>query len=65
MAYMMYKELERLLMGNNMKTSVEKAIEQINKIYEIIIPGDDGSQSIFRPHNNTLQQKIIEIIGSS
>jgi transposase len=65
MAYMMYKELERLLMGNNLKTSVEKAIEQINKIYEIIIPGDDGSQSTFRPHNNPLQQKIIEIISSS
>ena len=65
MAYLMYKELERLLMGNNLKTSVEKAIEQINKIYEIIIPGDDGSQSTFRPHNNPLQQKIIEIISSS
>jgi len=65
MAYLMYKELERLLMSNNQKTSVEKAIEQINKIYEILIPGDNGSQSTFRPHNNPLQQKIIEIISSS
>lgn len=63
MAYLMYKELERLIMGNNLQTSVEKAIEQINKIYEIIIPGDDGSQSTFRPHNNQLQQKIIELVG--
>jgi hypothetical protein len=63
MAYLMYKELERLLRGNNLKTSVDKAIEQINKIYEIIIPGDDGSQSIFRPHNNPIQQKLIEIIS--
>ena len=30
MAYLMYKELERLLMGSNLKTSVEKAIEQVN-----------------------------------
>ena len=65
MAYLMYKELERLLVGNNLKTSVEKAIEQINKIYEIIIPGDDGNKSTFRPHNNPLQQQIIEIISTS
>jgi len=65
MAYMMYKDLERLLVINNLNTSVERAIEQINKIYEIIIPGDDGSQSSFRPHNNILQQKIIEIVRSS
>lgn len=64
-SYLMYKELERLIMGNNLKTSVEKVIEQINKIYEIIIPGDDGSKSTFRPHNNPLQQKIIEIISLS
>ena len=65
MAYLMYKELERLLHVNNLKTSVEKAIEQINKIFEIIIPGDDGSQSSFRPHNNPLQQRIIVLISSS
>ena len=64
MAYLMYKELERLIMDNNLKTSVEKAIEQVNKIYEIIIPGDDGNHSTFRPHNNHLQQKIMEIITS-
>ena len=49
MAYLMYKELERLLIGSNLKTSVEKAIEQVNKIYEIIIPGDDGSHSTGSP----------------
>jgi hypothetical protein len=65
MAYLMYKELERLLMGSNLRTLVEKAIEQVNKIYEIIIPGDDGSHLTFRPHNNPIQQKIIEIISSS
>lgn len=64
MAYLMYKELERLIMGNNLQISVEKAIEQINKIYEIIIPEDDGSQSTFRPHNNHLQQVIIELVSS-
>lgn len=65
MAYLMYKELDRLLMEKNLKTSVEKAIEQINKIYEIIIPCDDGNLSTFRPHNNPLQQKIIEMISSA
>lgn len=65
MAYLMYKELERLLLESNLKLSVEKSIEQINKIYEIMIPGDDGSQSTFRPLNNPLQQKIMEIISQS
>jgi len=62
MSYLMYKELERILIDNNLKISVEKAIEQINKIYDIIIPDATGSQTTFRPHNNPIQQKIIDMI---
>jgi len=62
MSYLMYKELERLLVASNLKISVEKAIEQINKIYEIVIPDTSGGQTMFRPNNNPIQQKIIDMI---
>jgi len=65
MSYLMYKELERLFINNNLKISVAKAIEQINKIYEIIIPTADGGQTTFRPQNNHIQQKIYDMIGLS
>jgi len=65
MSYLMYKELERLLINNNLKISVVKAIEQINKIYEIVIPTANGGQSTFRPQNNPIQQKIYDLIRQS
>jgi len=65
MSYLMYKELERLLINKNLNISVAKAIEQINKIYEIIIPTADGRQSTFRPQNNPIQHKINDLIRQS
>jgi Transposase len=63
MAYLMYKEFERLLRVGNTGISVTTAIEQINKMYEILIQDEKGKTKAFRPANNTLQQKIEDIIG--
>jgi transposase len=61
MAYLIYKELERLLKTNKIELSVEKAIEQINKMYEIKIPNQNGTFSIFRPKNNYWQEIICNL----
>jgi transposase len=65
MSYLMYKELQRLLINKNLNISVAKAIDQINKIYEIIIPTTNGGQKTFRPQNNPFQQNIIDMICQS
>ena len=65
MSYLMYKELQRLLINKNLNISVAKAIDQINKIYEIIIPTTNGVQKTFRPQNNLIQQKIIDVMCQS
>jgi len=65
MSYLMYKELQRLLINKNLNISVGKAIDQINKIYEIIIPTTNGGQKTFRPQNNPFQQNIIDMICQS
>jgi len=61
MAYLIYKELERLLKTNNVELSIEKAIEQINNMYEIKIPNQNGTFNIFRPKNNYWQQIICNL----
>ena len=61
MAYLIYKELERLLKTNKIELSVEKALEQINKMYEIKIPNQSGNPTIFRPKNNYWQQIICNL----
>jgi transposase len=65
MAYLVYKEFERLLQINNLNISLTIAIEQINKMFEIIIPDNNGGTIPFRPTNNPIQQKIEEIIKLS
>ena len=47
-----------------MQYALNQMLKVQNKIYETIIPGDEGSHSTFRPHNNYLQQKIMEMINS-
>ncbi|MDR2586619.1 MAG: IS1634 family transposase [Prevotellaceae bacterium] len=61
MAYLIYKELERLLKTNKIELSIEKAIEQINKMYEIKIPNQNGTFNIFRPKNNYWQEIICNL----
>ena len=61
MAYLIYKELERLLKNNEIEISVEKAIEQINKMYEIKIPTQGGTCNTFRPKNNYWQEIICSL----
>lgn len=62
MAYLIYKEFERLLRINKLDISVTAAIEQINKMFEILIPDNKGGIKRFRPGNNSIQQKIEDII---
>jgi transposase len=62
MSYLMYKELQRLLINKNLNISVAEAIDQINKIYEIIIPTTNGGQTTFRPQDNPIQQNIFDMI---
>jgi len=61
MAYLIYKELERLIKENRLELSVEKAIEQICKMYEIKIPTQNGTTTNFRPKNNYWQDLICKI----
>jgi transposase len=63
MAYLIYKELERLLKTNKIELSIEKAIEQINKMYEIKIPNQTGTFSTFRPKNNYWQEIFVIYLG--
>ncbi len=55
-AYLLYKELERVLKNNEI--SINKAIEQINKMQEIV----SSQNIIIRLKNNQTQQKILDII---
>ena len=63
MAYLIYKEFERLLRINNTGISVQAAIEQINKMFEIFISDSNGNVKSIRAGNNSIQQKIEKIIS--
>jgi hypothetical protein len=52
-------------MDNNCKTSVERAMGQINKIKTIIDTVNEDSQSSLRSRNNPFREKIMEIRTSS
>ncbi|MDY0285674.1 MAG: IS1634 family transposase [Bacteroidales bacterium] len=61
MAYMIYKELERVLKKAKCDISMNTAIKEINKMYEV---KTDDNRTI-RLKNNTVQQQIFDIISSS
>jgi hypothetical protein len=63
MSYLVYKELERVLAENGQGISMETAIEQINKMHEIIVMHDNGVYQNYRLKNNTTQQLILDIIS--
>jgi transposase len=56
-SYLLYKELERVLPNN---ISIKKAIEAINKMYDITSNG-----KVIRLKNNDIQQKIIDVVNSN
>ncbi len=61
-AYLLFKEFERVLKKHNSNISVQKAIEQLNKIYEVVILKNNNIKRTFKLKNNDTQQKIIDII---
>ena len=62
-SYLLYKELERLLELNNFNISVNKAIEQIKKIYEIVIENNFGNKQTIKLKKNYIQQRIYDIVN--
>lgn len=60
MAYLIYKELERVLSNNQTEITMDRAIYQINKMYEIRI---DANNNI-RLKNNQTQHKIFDIVNA-
>ena len=61
MAYLVYKELERVLKESSSTITMNTAIDNINKMYEVIT---DKNKAI-RLKNNPIQQKILEALSSN
>lgn len=61
-SYVIYKELERMLQKNHAVLSMEKAIELINKMYEVRERDKYGNIQTFRLKNNGPQQELINLI---
>ncbi|PLX00693.1 MAG: transposase [Marinilabiliales bacterium] len=61
MAYLIYKELERVLQTAECNISMNTAIKEINKMYEIIT---EDNKSV-RLKNNATQQQIYDLISLS
>lgn len=62
-AYVLYKELERVLNQYLPGLSITKAVEKINKMYEVSYQNSDGKTKIIRLKNNPSQQRIIDTIN--
>jgi len=62
MSYLLYKELDRVLKKNKSKITINKAIEQINRMQEIAIKKKGVPKTIIRLKNNPIQQEILDII---
>jgi len=63
-SYLLYKEFENALKKFNSNISISKAIEAINKIYEITIQNKDGLPLEIKLKNNITQQEILDIINA-
>jgi len=59
MSYLIYKEFERILSINETAISIETAIHNINKIYEVAV---DLNKKPIRLKNNQTQQTILDLI---
>jgi transposase len=60
-AYVLYKDIERILSVST-NISINKAIDKINKMYEIIVPLPGNRSHSIRLKNNKIQQQIIDAI---
>lgn len=62
-SYLLFKELERVLSSS--KISINEAIKQINRMYGITIYHPNGNKQQALLKNNTMQQKIINLIDAN
>jgi hypothetical protein len=58
----MYKELERVLSESDSGISIKKAINSINKMYEIVLEDKNGNKKSILLKKNAVQQEIIEVL---
>jgi transposase len=63
-SYLLFKELERTLIENGTQISINKAIEAVNKMYEVVIPKANGKIQTILLKNNDLQQKILDLVDT-
>lgn len=63
MAYLVYKELERGLIKISSQVSMNTAIEQINKMYEVVVSQTSSNARVIRLKNNNIQEEILNIIN--
>ena len=62
-SYVLYKELDRYLHENHSEISMNKAIDQINKMYAVV-PDPANEKNIIRLKNNALQNEILNIVST-
>jgi len=62
-SYLLYKELERILIECEPEISINKAIKCINKMFEVVIPISNNSSQIILLKNNDTQQKILNVVN--
>jgi len=63
-SYLLFKELERTLIVNGTQISINKAIEAVNKMYEVVIPKANGKAQTILLKNNDIQQKILDFVDA-
>ena len=61
-SYVLYKDLERIL-SEYSEISINKAVEAINKMYEISIKTPQANTYSIRLKNNPLQQTIMDLVN--
>jgi transposase len=61
-SYVLYKDLERILFDHS-EISMNKAVEVINKMYEISVDLPAGNKYSIKLKNNSTQQKIIDLVN--
>lgn len=61
-SYLLFKEFERVLSESDSDISVNHAIKQINKMYEVVFQYANGNNQRVLLKNNPMQEQIIRII---
>jgi len=64
-SFVLYKDLERVLVKSNLDVSINEAIKQINKMFGIRIQIDRDNFQTIHLKNNEIQQGIIDIVETN